>query len=53
MRPAITSAWKRSPRPKGEGANPFIDSDSYKKYVAQKEQNVRSELAEQKAVALK
>ena len=38
------------PRLKGRGANPFIDPDSYKKYAAQKEQNFRIELAEQKAV---
>jgi metallo-beta-lactamase class B len=32
-----------------EGANPFIDPDGYKKYIAQKEQDFRSELAKQNA----
>jgi hypothetical protein len=41
------------PRLKGGGANPFIDPDGYKKYAAQKEQNFRTELAEQKATAMK
>jgi hypothetical protein len=38
------------PRLRGGGANPFIDPDGYKKYVAQKEQDFPTELAEQKAV---
>lgn len=33
------------------GANPFIDPDGYKKYVAQKEQDFLAELAKQKAAA--
>jgi metallo-beta-lactamase class B len=40
-------------RLKEGGANPFIDSDGYKKYVAQKEQDFRAELAKQKAAAPK
>jgi metallo-beta-lactamase class B len=33
-----------------EGArNPFIDPDGYQKFVAQKEQDFRAELAKQKA----
>jgi metallo-beta-lactamase class B len=32
-----------------EGTNPFIDPEGYKKYVAQKEQDFRSELAKQNA----
>jgi len=31
--------------------NPFVDSDGYKKYVAQKEQDFRAELAKQKLAA--
>jgi metallo-beta-lactamase class B len=33
------------------GANPFVDPDGYKKYVAQKEQDFRTELAKQKDAA--
>jgi metallo-beta-lactamase class B len=29
-------------------ANPFVESDGYKKYIAQKEQDFRAELARQK-----
>jgi len=42
---------EKSPPERG-GANPFIDPDGYKKYAAQKEQNFRTELAEQKATAM-
>jgi metallo-beta-lactamase class B len=35
------------------GANPFVDPDGYKKYVALKEQDFLTELAKQKAVAAK
>jgi metallo-beta-lactamase class B len=38
-------------RLKEGGANPFVDPDGYKKYVAQKEQDFRTELAKQKAAA--
>jgi metallo-beta-lactamase class B len=31
--------------------NPFVDPDGYKKFVAEKEQEFRSELAKQKAAA--
>jgi metallo-beta-lactamase class B len=37
-------------RLKDGAPNPFIDPDGYKKYVSQKEQDFRSELAKQKAV---
>jgi metallo-beta-lactamase class B len=40
-------------RLKEGGANPFIDPDGYKKYVAQKEQDFHAELAKQKAAASK
>jgi metallo-beta-lactamase class B len=33
------------------GANPFIDPDGYKEYVAQKEQDFNAELAKQQAAA--
>jgi metallo-beta-lactamase class B len=36
---------------KESGANPFIDPDGYKKYIAQKEQDFRAELARQKIAA--
>ena len=38
-------------RMKRGGANPFIDPEGYKKYVAQKEQDFLKELAKQKAAA--
>lgn len=38
-------------RMKDGAANPFIDPDGYKKYVAQKEQDFLTELAKQKAAA--
>jgi metallo-beta-lactamase class B len=39
---------EKYPLMKEGSANPFIDPDGYKKYVAQKEQNFRTELAKQK-----
>ncbi len=36
---------------KDEGANPFIDPSGYKTYIAQKEQDFRTELAKQKVAA--
>ncbi len=36
---------------KDEGANPFIDPRGYKTYIAQKEQDFRTELAKQKVAA--
>ena len=36
---------------KDEGANPFIDPSGYKTYIAQKEQDFRTELAKQKLAA--
>jgi metallo-beta-lactamase class B len=44
---------EKYPRLKEGAANPFIDPDGYKKYVAQKEQDFRTELAKQKAAAPK
>lgn len=41
------------PRLKAGSANPFIDPDGYKKYVAQKEQDFLAELAKQKAATQK
>jgi metallo-beta-lactamase class B len=38
-------------RMKPGGANPFIDPDGYKEYVAQKEQDFNAELAKQQAAA--
>jgi metallo-beta-lactamase class B len=42
---------EKYPLMKNEGANPFIDPDGYKKYVFQKEQEFRAELAKQKLSA--
>ena len=42
---------EKYPLIKGEGANPFVDPSGYKKYVAQKEQEFRTELAKQKLAA--
>jgi metallo-beta-lactamase class B len=42
---------EKYPRMKEGAANPFIDPDGYKKYVAQKEQSFYTELAKQKAAA--
>jgi metallo-beta-lactamase class B len=39
---------EKYPRLKEGDANPFIDPDGYKKYIAQKEQDFRDELAKQK-----
>jgi metallo-beta-lactamase class B len=36
---------------KGEGASPFVDPSGYKKYIAQKEQEFRTELARQRLAA--
>jgi metallo-beta-lactamase class B len=43
---------EKYPRMK-DGVNPFIDPEGYKKYIAQKEQAFRVELAKQKAEAAK
>jgi metallo-beta-lactamase class B len=42
---------EKYPRMKQGGANPFIDPEGYKKYVAEKEQAFHEELARQKAAA--
>jgi hypothetical protein len=45
---------KAAPTPDGENAgaaNPFIDPDGYKKFVADKEQEFRAELAKQTLAA--
>ena len=42
---------EKYPLMKAGGANPFIDPSGYKKYVAQKEQDFRTELARQKLAA--
>jgi metallo-beta-lactamase class B len=42
---------EKYPLLKGGSANPFIDPDGYKKYVAQKEQEFRTELAKQRIAA--
>ncbi len=39
---------EKYPRLKEGGANPFVDPDGYKNYIAQKEQDFRTELAKQK-----
>jgi metallo-beta-lactamase class B len=44
---------EKYPRLKAGNANPFIDPDGYKKYVAQKEQDFLAELAKQKVAARK
>jgi metallo-beta-lactamase class B len=44
---------EKYPHLKEGSVNPFIDPDGYKRYVAQKEQDFRTELAKQKAAALK
>ncbi len=41
---------EKFPKMKKGGVNPFIDSEGYKKYVAQKEKEFRSELAKQKSL---
>jgi metallo-beta-lactamase class B len=42
---------EKYPLMKEGSANPFIDPDGYKKYIAQKEQEFRAELAKQKLAA--
>jgi metallo-beta-lactamase class B len=42
---------EKYPLLKEEGANPFVDPDGYKKYIVQKEQDFRTELAKQKLAA--
>jgi metallo-beta-lactamase class B len=42
---------EKYPRMKQGGANPFIDPEGYKKYVAEKEQAFHEELARQQAAA--
>lgn len=42
---------EKYPRLKEGGANPFVDPDGYKEYIAQKEQDFRTELARQQAAA--
>ena len=42
---------QKYPLIKEEGANPFVDPGGYKKYILQKEQDFRTELARQKLVA--
>jgi metallo-beta-lactamase class B len=42
---------EKYPLMKEGGANPFIDPSGYKKYIAQKEQEFRTELARQKLAA--
>ena len=42
---------EKYPLMKEGSANPFIDPDGYKKYIAQKEQDFRAELAKQKLAA--
>jgi metallo-beta-lactamase class B len=42
---------EKYPRLKEGGANPFLDSDGYKKFISEAEQDFRTELAKQQAVA--
>jgi metallo-beta-lactamase class B len=42
---------EKYPRMKGGGANPFVDPDGYKKFVAEKEQEFRTELEKQTVAA--
>jgi metallo-beta-lactamase class B len=42
---------EKYPLRKEGGANPFVDSSGYKKYIAQKEQDFQTELARQKLAA--
>jgi metallo-beta-lactamase class B len=42
---------EKYPRLKDAGVNPFVDSDGYKKFVAEKEQDFRTELEKQTAAA--
>ena len=40
---------EKYPRVKNGGANPFVDPEGYKKFVTEKEQEFRTELAKQQA----
>jgi len=42
---------EKYPLRKEDGANPFVDPDGYKRFIAQKEQDFRAELAKQKLAA--
>ena len=42
---------EKYPRRKEGGANPFVDPDGYKRFITQKEEEFRAELARQKAAA--
>jgi metallo-beta-lactamase class B len=42
---------EKYPRMKEGGANPFVDPDGYKKFIAEKEQEFRGELARQEQAA--
>jgi metallo-beta-lactamase class B len=42
---------EKYPLKKDGGANPFVDPDGYKRFIAQKEEEFRTELARQKAAA--
>jgi metallo-beta-lactamase class B len=42
---------EKYPLRKEGGANPFVDPDGYKRFIAQKEEEFRTELARQKTVA--
>ena len=42
---------EKYPHRKEDGANPFVDPDGYKRFVTQKEQDFRAELARQKLTA--
>jgi metallo-beta-lactamase class B len=42
---------EKYPLLKDGAKNPFVDPDGYKKFVAEKEQEFRTELAKQKAAA--
>jgi metallo-beta-lactamase class B len=44
---------EKYPRLKPGGPNPFVDPDGYKKFIVDKEQEYRAELAKQKAAASK
>ncbi len=42
---------EKYPRMKERGANPFVDPEGYKKFIAEKEQDFREELSRQKLAA--
>ena len=44
----LLTSKKSTPASRSGAANPFVDPDGYKKYVAEKEQEFRTELAKQK-----